>query len=114
MLIQLNTDNHIGGSSDLAARVEPSVAAALDRFADRVTRVEVYFKDDNSHKGGALDKECTLEARLAGLAPVAVTDRAPTLDIALEGALDKLIAALERATARAEPANRGGVGSVRP
>jgi hypothetical protein len=110
MLIQLNTDNHIDGSTDLAARVEPAIATALDRYADRVTRVEAYFKDANSHKGGAVDKECTLEARVAGLAPVAVTDLAPTIELALDGALDKLISALDHTEARAGKTRRQGIG----
>ncbi|MGQ0752691.1 MAG: HPF/RaiA family ribosome-associated protein [Betaproteobacteria bacterium] len=110
MLIQINTDNHIEGSTDLAARVEPPIAAALERYADRVTRIEAYFKDRNSHKGGAVDKECTLEARLAGLEPIAVSDLAPTLDVALDGALDKLVTAIEHAARRAGKSRRQGIG----
>ena len=107
MLIQINTDNHIEGSTELAARIEPTIAETLDRFSDRITRVEVHLKDDNSHKGGGLDKECTLEARLAGLKPIAVTSLAPTVEIALDGALDKLLSAIEHSTARAGTAQRG-------
>lgn len=110
MLIQINTDNHIEGSTDLTARTEPVIAAALARHADRVTRIEAYFKDRNSHKGGAVDKECTLEARVAGLEPIAVSDLAPTLEVALDGALDKLLSAIEHTTARAGKSRRHGIG----
>jgi hypothetical protein len=109
MLIQINTDNHIAGSPELAARIEPAIASALDRFSERITRVEVHLKDDNSNKGG-YDKECTLEARLAGLAPIAVTGLAPTVEIALDGALDKLLRAIEHTASRSEAASRRGIG----
>lgn len=96
MQVQVNTDKNIQGE-DLAERVRTMVSDALDRFSDRVTRVEVHLSDENSHKAGDDDKRCLLEARPAGLQPIAVSHQADTLPQAIDGALDKLKRALESA-----------------
>jgi ribosome-associated translation inhibitor RaiA len=94
MQIQLNTDNNIRGRDALRDQVQSAIASTLDRFAERVTRVEVHLNDVNSVKGGD-DKRCMLEARLSGREPIAVTHTAPSLDLALDGALDKLMRSLD-------------------
>ena len=94
MLIQFNTDNHIPGSEGLREPLEATIAQSLDRFSDRITRVEVHLNDENSQKGGGNDKRCLLEARLEGLQPVAVTNFADTHQEAVKGAVTKLKAAL--------------------
>ncbi len=109
MLIQIRTDNSIQASAALNQRAEATIRDSVARFADRLTRVEAYLKDDNSLKGGERDKTCTLEARLAGLEPIAVTHSAPSLDLAIDGAAEKLERAMERAVARAaKPAGATG------
>lgn len=100
MQIQVNTDNHIEGSAELESMVEQDVSAAFGRFEPQLTRVEVHLKDANSHKTGDRDKQCVMEARLAGLKPVAVTHEAATLPEAVDGAIDKLKRALDRTTSR--------------
>lgn len=100
MLVILNTDHHLTASDDLQARVEADVAAALDRFGERVTRVEVHLNDENSGKAGAADKRCMMEARLRGHSPVAVTARAEDYELAVAAASDKLARALASAFGR--------------
>jgi hypothetical protein len=78
MQVQLNTDRQITVDDELTHQVEAVVESVLGRFADRITRVEVHLSDENSHKGGD-DKRCMLEARLAGLEPMAVSHQAATL-----------------------------------
>lgn len=95
MQVQLNTDNHLNGSEELASRLSADLEDALARFNDRLTRVEVHLNDVNSSKGGARDKRCMLEARLKGHEPTAVTHEAESLDLAFSGAVDKLVAALD-------------------
>lgn len=95
MQVQLHTDNSLGSQNGLAQEVEATVRTALRRWSERVTRVEVHLSDLNSHKGGAADKRCLMEARLGGLQPVAVTNRAGTLEEAVAGAADKLTRSLE-------------------
>jgi ribosomal subunit interface protein len=101
MQILVNTDNHIDGSEGLRSHVESAVADAMERFGNRVTRVEVQLTDENSSKkGGDKDKRCAMEARLAGLAPIAVSELAPTLHQAIDGALEKLEKSLDRTLAK--------------
>ena len=94
MQIQINSDHHITGTTELAGHVQALVRDTLDRYSDRITRVEVHLNDLNSVKGG-LDKRCLMEARLGGLAPVAVNHEAENLDLAINGAIEKLERALE-------------------
>jgi ribosome-associated translation inhibitor RaiA len=101
LLIRLHTDSHIDASPQLASQVETAVARALKRFSDRITRVEVHLKDENSARGGERDKQCAMEARLPGLQPIAVNHLAPAVDLAVDGAAEKLARAIDRATARA-------------
>lgn len=111
MQIQVNTGNDVEGREALIARVETAVAAALSRFDDRLTRVEVHLGDENAGKSGAADKRCTIEARPAGQQPVAVTHKAATLDEALDGAAGKLASLLESKFGRLE--DRKGASSIR-
>jgi len=102
MQVLVNSDNHIKGSESMSERVESIVTAAVDHFGDRITRVEVHLNDVNGAKRGDRDKRCMMEARLGGLAPVAVSDHAGTLLQAIEGAADKLERALEHVLGRRE------------
>jgi hypothetical protein len=90
MQVHTNTDRTITGSNDLSAQVEAVVAAHLERFAAQITRVEVHLNDENGTKAGAADIRCLMEARLAGRPPTAVTNHAPTVSQALDGAAEKL------------------------
>jgi ribosome-associated translation inhibitor RaiA len=101
MQIRVTTDNNIAGSDRLSGEVEAIVDDVLARFRERITRVEVHLADENSRaKSGQQDKRCTIEARPAGLQPVAVSDQADTLKQAVRGAAGKLEKALDRAIGR--------------
>ncbi|MDR2877484.1 MAG: HPF/RaiA family ribosome-associated protein [Chromatiales bacterium] len=97
MQVQVNTDSNIQGRDDVTERVKASVVHALERFGERITRVEVHLSDENSTKAGAADKRCLLEARLPGMQPVIASHHADGLPQAIDGALDKLRRALESA-----------------
>jgi hypothetical protein len=91
MKIQVNTDHNVEGSEALVLMVEAEVQSALERFVDRLTRVEVHLGDENGEKDGSgADKRCMLEARPAGMQPVAVTDFADTVEQAVVGATRKM------------------------
>ncbi len=94
MQVLVNSDHHITGSESVTERVQSIVEAELDRFADRITRVEVFLSDAAGGKHGAKDKKCVMEARTAGLAPVAASHEAPTVLEAIDGAASKLQRAL--------------------
>lgn len=96
MQVQVHTDNHVNGSEGLTAHVESIVTGELERFGNRVTRVEVHIGDENGHKGGEHDKRCAMEARLSGLQPIAVTGQGTIVDAAINAAVDKLVRAIDR------------------
>ena len=101
MQVQVTTGHHVEGSQRLIKHVEHEVTAALQRFGDRITRVEVHFADENGHaKSTGSDKRCAIEARLAGLPPFAVSHQAATLEQALVGAIEKLERSLDHALGR--------------
>jgi ribosome-associated translation inhibitor RaiA len=90
MHVQVNTDSHIQRSDALAQTIEDMVSASLDRFAERITRVEVHLSDVNSHKSGADDIRCVIEVRPAGHQPIATNQHAGVVEDAVQGALEKL------------------------
>jgi ribosome-associated translation inhibitor RaiA len=108
MLVQVNTDNHIDGRADLSQYVETAVQGALGRFEPQLVRVEVQLTDENSHKSTQLDKRCLLEARLAGLQPIAVSEEGNTIDQALDGAIEKLALTLDRKLGKLGDKNKKG------
>jgi hypothetical protein len=106
MLVQVNTQD-TAGDAEYVARVEAQVASELDRFAAQVTRVEVHLGDVNAARGGAADKRCMIEARPTKHQPVAVTHQAPTLPLAIGGALEKVVKVLDK-TLAARVEHKGG------
>jgi len=94
MIIQVNSDKHVDGNVNVVVEVQQKVQRALERYADRITRVEVHLNDENAHKNGQDDQRCLMEARLNGMPPIAVTHKAATLDQAVAGAADRLKNAL--------------------
>ncbi len=100
MQIQVHTDNNIQGRETIVALVHTGVEGAVGRFRDRITRVEAHLSDTNSHKTKGDDIRCVLEARLAGLQPIAVSHQASTIELALSGAADKLERSIENTLGR--------------
>ncbi len=97
MQVQVNHGNHVHVGEEVSERLARVIEESLAHFADRITRIEMHLADEKGGKGGAEDKRCTLEARLANHQPIAVTHQAESLQLAMEGALDKLDHALNHA-----------------
>ena len=95
MQIQINSDHHISGTPALAQHVQALLRDTLERYSDRITRVEVHLNDLNSVKGGSGDKRCLMEARVAGFGPIDVNHEAPSLELAIDGAMEKLERSIE-------------------
>lgn len=95
MQIQINSDHHTSASPELARRLQGLVQDTLDRYSDRITRVEVHLNDLNSLKSGSNDKRCQMEARVSGLGPISASHQADSLDFAINGAMEKLERAIE-------------------
>ena len=95
MQILVETDNTITGHEELKEQIRSTVESKLGRFSDHVTRVEVHVADENSHKGGDRDQRCTMEARIEGLQPTAVTAHSDTVLKSVDAAIAKLRSALD-------------------
>jgi ribosomal subunit interface protein len=97
MQIQIHTDKNIENREGLATHIKTVVEATVDRFSDRITRIEVHLSDENGDKSGQDDKRCMIEARVEGRQPTAVTHHAASVHQAIDGAADKLERMLESA-----------------
>jgi ribosome-associated translation inhibitor RaiA len=104
MQILLNTDHHVAGGQPMAEHLSSVVKEALDRFGEQVTRVEAHLSDATSHVKATPDEiHCTLEARLVGLEPVVVKDRAGNAHQAIAGAAGKLKRAVASVLEKHDP-----------
>ncbi len=100
-MVLVKTDNHVAGSDQLSAEIESMIHGSLDRFAQRITRVEAKLFDDNSReKDGTEDMRCVIETRPSGLKPIVVSHRAATIDQAANGAVEKTKKSLQRTLGR--------------
>jgi ribosome-associated translation inhibitor RaiA len=90
MQVQVNTDKNITSGERLTEIVRSTVTGKLHRFRSQVTRVEAHLSDEDAHKSHGNDKKCVLEARPAGMKPLAVTHMAATVEQAITGAVEKL------------------------
>lgn len=107
MQVLLNTDPHTDGRQAMAEYLEAEVAAVLGHYGERITRVEAHLSDANSPAKANTDEiHCTLEARLVGLDPVVVKDRAGSAHQAIHGALGKLERALTSTIGKHEPRHK--------
>ena len=100
MQININTDKTIERHQGLDDHVNAVVTAAVSRFADHITRVEVHLSDENSQKSVDGGNRCLLEARVTGYQPIAVSDHSVHLHNAISGAADKLKRAIDSALGR--------------
>lgn len=90
MNIEVRTDNHIEGSAKMIDYVRAQLSSEFSRYSERLTHLEVHFSDENAAKGGDQDKRCAIEAHAAGLKPLGVSHKASNIDLALDGAIEKL------------------------
>ena len=90
MQIQINFGD-VTVSPALNDHVQDRIGHALRHVEDRrLTRVEVHLHDDKQKRNGPDDTRCTIEARLAGCDPLAVTHKSTDLYEAVSKAADKL------------------------
>lgn len=96
MKIQVNTDNSVEGNDAHTLTVETAVRSGLDRYGDRLTRVEAYLSsDDNAADKGQMGIKCLLEARPASMDPVVVTGTGDTIERACHDATHKMQSLLD-------------------
>jgi ribosome-associated translation inhibitor RaiA len=104
MQVLLNTDHHTHGSHEMADHLTVVVKDAVAQFGEHVTRVVAHIADENGSAKTTPDEiQCTLEARLVGLEPVVVKDRAGSVHQAIHGAAAKLKRAVGTVLAKHDP-----------
>lgn len=99
MEVQINFGEGVSGSETVEAHIRKRLEGVNERSGQGLTRVEVYCKDVNADKGGR-DKVCTMEARPAGMDPLAVEAQAMDLYASINQATDKLDRILEHRIGR--------------
>lgn len=90
MEVIFNTDKNIEGKERIEEYFKEQLKEDLNRFSDRVTRLEVHLSDENGAKSGDNDKKCLIEARPEGLKPLAVSATDSDIDKAVRSASQKM------------------------
>ena len=112
MQVLLNTDPHTDGRQSMAEYLQAVVTKALGHYGERLIRVEAHLSDANSPAKANTDEiHCTLDARLVGLDPVVVAERAGTAHQAIHGAVGKLERALISALGKHDPRRKARLSS---
>lgn len=96
MLIQVNTDRNIEGSTEMIAHFSELLKDQLGRFEEYITRLEVHLSDENAKRDAGDDKKCVLEAKLKGKDPVVVTTIEATIHKSVKSAAEKMFLTLEK------------------
>jgi len=102
MKVQINTDKTLSGNNRMQEYFTSQIKTSLKKYENHITRIEVHLKDENGLKRGFNDKSCTLEARLKGLQPIAITSQADTMELAMEAAINKIGSAIKTIRTRIE------------
>jgi len=100
MLIEVRTDGNFQGSEQFSDQVKIFVLEALERFADRIRRVDVHLSDEVGDKPGHGNQCCMIEVRRNEREPIVVTHCDPTVGQAIHGAVHSLKRSIESAFGR--------------
>ncbi|MCB9846137.1 MAG: HPF/RaiA family ribosome-associated protein [Phycisphaeraceae bacterium] len=87
-------------SEALDTHVRSELDAAVGRFSDRLSRVEVHIADQNSRKSGPADKRCLMEARPLSMDPLVAEHEGEDLYDVVRQTARKLERVLERRLAK--------------
>lgn len=90
MQFQFNTDQSVDGHEALGRHAEQVTRKSLERFGQQLTRVELHLSDVNGGKTARNDKQCLMEARIAGRRPIVVRESADTLHQVIDQAAQKM------------------------
>jgi ribosome-associated translation inhibitor RaiA len=93
MQVQIRHDENVRG--DKNGWIAGAVEAALERYGEQITTVEVHLADEDGPKNAEGAIRCTVEARPSGFKPVAATGHGSDVGTAVEAALDKIARVLD-------------------
>lgn len=97
MLIEVRTDGNMDSTEQSSANVKALIHVALDRYGDRIRRIDVHLSDAIGHKIGHDYKSCMIEARRDGRDSIVVTHQESTMEQAIHGAIHNLKRSVESA-----------------
>jgi hypothetical protein len=97
MLIQVRADSQIEGGEQLFDRVKGAVGASLQRYGDRVRRIDIHLSDGVGNKASHGDMRCSIEAHRDGREPILVSHQESSVGQAIHGAVHKLEVAMDGA-----------------
>ncbi|MEX1202570.1 MAG: HPF/RaiA family ribosome-associated protein [Ferruginibacter sp.] len=96
MLIQINTDKNIEGTTEMISHFTTLIQDQLQRFDEHITRIVVFLSDENASREAGNDKKCILEARPKGKDPIVVTTVTDTIHQSVKIASEKMFLTLEK------------------
>ncbi|MBA3818480.1 MAG: HPF/RaiA family ribosome-associated protein [Deltaproteobacteria bacterium] len=105
MDIQIRHDENIPG--DRNDRIAAIVEDVLSRHSQQITTVEVHLADENGPKNADGDIRCSIEVRLAGRKPTAVTHHASDVMTAVDQCAEKLVRSLDHQLGRVRDFSQG-------
>ncbi len=103
--IIVNSSNNIEIDEVMKQEVAELIEPRLRRFADRLTRAEVYVEDETSNKRPQMDKRCMMEVRPEGMHTLNVTEHGPTVHQAVKSATQTMERMLDDAFGRLDSIN---------
>ncbi len=112
MHIVISTDERIHASELLRDQVRESVSLALRRFSAHISEVDVQVTQLDASTAGWFEQRCWIEARLRGRQPMSVEQDSISLNLAVDGALQKLEQVIEVALHRTDGRAGNGIGLV--
>lgn len=95
MKIIINSDHNFEITEAAESEMSSVVSAAMERFEDRLTRVEIHLSDATAGRSTSNDIQCQVEARPAGLQVESTSDAADNRGDALRGAVHKMVSRLD-------------------
>jgi ribosome-associated translation inhibitor RaiA len=102
MVIQFDIAHSINANDAFRAPLIEMLNEKLDRFDKNISHLEVHLSDEDGPKKGVNDKRCLLEAHIAGMPHVVVTNHSDSYKQAVDGAAHKLIGSLNSIHGRLE------------
>ena len=94
MKILVNSDSSIAMDARLAKHIVGEASELLDRFSDRLTRVEIHVSDIDRGKTGKVDKRCLVEVRPTRMKALVASAQTKDVETSVNQAMRKMVRVL--------------------